>query len=65
MSYEGHIPYKCVKLILTILNGILEEERHSLKKMNVDKKCPIEIYEKTLDKCKEIEYAIQNMEKFL
>tara|TARA_R110000824_G_scaffold347414_1_gene534178 strand:+ start:282 stop:470 length:189 start_codon:yes stop_codon:yes gene_type:complete len=60
-----HIPYKTAKLIKGILCDILKEERDSLKNMQSDKKCPVEIYEKTLDKCKEIEYAIRDMENFL
>ena len=60
-----HVSYKSAKLINDILTGILKEKRDLLKVLQADKKSPIEIYEKTLDKCKEIENAIKEMEKFL
>ena len=66
MSYGNHfMSFKTANFIKDTLSSLLEMERESLKKMKSDKDCPIEIYEKTLDKCKEIEYAIKEMERFL
>ena len=55
---------KTAIFINTILNYELDRNRTKLKEMKEDKKCTIEMYEKTLDKCKELENAIKQMEKF-
>jgi|2_EtaG_2_1085320.scaffolds.fasta_scaffold03829_3 hypothetical protein len=49
--------------IIEILKKELNEKRNSLKTFANDKDCPITIYEKALDKCSNIEYAIEQMEK--
>jgi len=56
------IDYKVTLLILEILNKELTTNRNLLKELIKDKKSSAEIYEKTLDFCGKIEYAIQQME---
>tara|TARA_Y100001938_G_C7972960_1_gene370284 strand:- start:239 stop:418 length:180 start_codon:yes stop_codon:yes gene_type:complete len=55
--------YDTIKFIEDTLLTILEEERSKLGSMMRDKDCSVEIYEKALDKCKKIEYTIEELEK--
>jgi hypothetical protein len=57
-----HIDYSVTLFVLKVLNKELKINRNHLKELIKDKKSSAEIYQKTLDFCKEIEYAIQQME---
>lgn len=61
----GHMPYKAAKYIMVLLEKTLTGKRTELKKQSKDKNIPSEVYKKTLDSCKEIEYTMKEMEKFL
>jgi|15BtaG_2_1085339.scaffolds.fasta_scaffold05917_4 hypothetical protein len=62
---SGHISFKSVTFILKLLNRQLKEKRKILKEQQNISDIPVEIYKKTLASCKEIEYTIKEMEKFL
>jgi hypothetical protein len=55
--------YKVKKLITEVLNNTLKESKRKILDMQKDKNCSAQIYEQALDKCKELEYAIQELER--
>jgi len=55
--------YKVKLFIKEILRDRLESEKRLLISQQKDKSCPMQVYQKTLDICEELEYAIQQMEK--
>tara|TARA_R110001583_G_scaffold106623_1_gene254981 strand:- start:267 stop:461 length:195 start_codon:yes stop_codon:yes gene_type:complete len=60
-----NVSYKSIKKIITILETELSTKRESLKNMINDKNCTAEIYDKTVDECQDIEYAIIEIQKGL
>ena len=56
---------KSIKLILSVLESTQNECRVLLKKCQTDKKCNLETYENIVDKCKELEYTIQEIKELL
>ncbi len=56
---------KSIKLIINILESVQIESRSLLKKCQSDKKCNLETYENIVDKCKELEYTIQEIKELL
>ena len=54
-----------IKLILDILESVQKESKSLLKKCQSDKNCNLETYENIVDKCKELEYTIQEMKELL
>ena len=58
-----NISYDSFDLILRILENRLSKKRSTLKEMVNDKNCSAEIYNNTVDKCKNIEYAITELQK--
>ena len=62
---SDHLSFKSVKIILELLKRQLKEKRKILKEQQNISDIPVEIYKKTLASCKEIEYTIKEMEKFL
>ena len=57
------LEYKVKKLITEVLENTLKESKMQVLNIQKDKNCSAQIYEQALDKCKELEYAIQEMEK--
>jgi hypothetical protein len=62
---SDHLSFKSVKIILELLKRQLKEKRKILKEQQNISDIPVEIFKKTLASCKEIEYTIKEMEKFL
>ena len=60
-----HLPYKSAKYIMVLLEKTLAIKRKELKQQSKDKNIPAEVYNKTLDSCKELEYNMKEMERFL
>jgi hypothetical protein len=58
-----HIEYKVTLFIIEVLNKELETNRNRLTELIKDKKSSAGIYQKTLDFCEKIEYAIQQMKE--
>ena len=56
---------KSAKLILTILESVQKESKVLLKQCQSDKNCNLETYENIVDKCKELEYTIQEIKELL
>jgi len=56
---------KSTKLILNVLESELQKNRQYLKKCQSDKNCNLETYENIVDKCKELEYTIQEIKELL
>jgi len=56
---------KSAKLILGVLESTQKECRASLKKCQADKNCNLETYENIVDKCKELEYTIEEIKELL
>ena len=56
---------KSIKLILDTMELALEKNRKYLKKCQSDKNCNLETYENIVDKCKELEYTIQEIKELL
>ena len=56
---------KSIKLILNILESVQKESKLLLKKCQADKNCNLETYENIVDKCKELEYTIQEIKELL
>ena len=56
---------KSIKLILNILESVQKESKLLLKKCQSDKNCNLETYENIVDKCKELEYTIQEIKELL
>ena len=59
------ISRKSMKLILNILESVQKESKVLLKKCQSDKNCNLETYENIVDKCKELEYTIQEIKELL
>jgi len=58
------IEYKVKKLITEVLENTLKESKRQVLNMQKDENCSAQIYEQALDKCKDLEYAIQEMERY-
>ena len=56
---------KSAKLILDILESVQKESKVLLKQCQSDKNCNLETYENIVDKCKELEYTIQEVKELL
>jgi len=56
---------KSTKLILNMLELELQKNRKYLKKCQSDKNCNLKTYENIVDKCKELEYTIQEIKELL
>ena len=56
---------KSAKLILDVLESTQKESKLLLKKCQSDKNCNLETYENIVDKCKELEYTIQEIKELL
>ena len=56
---------KSIKLILNMLESDLQKNRKYLKKCQSDKNCNLKTYENIVDKCKELEYTIQEIKTYL
>ena len=56
---------KSTKLILNMLESELKKNRKYLKKCQSDKNCNLETYENIVDKCKDLEYTIQEIKELL
>lgn len=56
---------KSIKLILNILESVQKESKLLLKKCQADKNCNLETYENIVEKCKELEYTIQEIKELL
>ena len=61
---KGELEYKTALFIENVLRERLEKNRKKLIEQRKDKDCPVENYENTLDFCTELEYAIQQIERF-
>lgn len=59
------ISRKSLKLILNMLESVQKESKLLLKKCQADKNCNLETYENIVDKCKELEYTIQEIKELL
>ena len=59
------ISRKSIKLILNMLESVQKESKLLLKKCQSDKNCNLETYENIVDKCKELEYTIQEIKELL
>ena len=56
---------KSAKLILDILESVQKESKVLLKQCQSDKNCNLETYENIVDKCKELEYTIEEIKDLL
>jgi len=56
---------KSIKLIINILESVQKESKALLKECQSDKNCNLETYENIVDKCKELEYTIQEIKELL
>jgi len=56
---------KSAKLILNILESVQKESKVLLKQCQSDKNCNLETYENIVDKCKELEYTIEEIKELL
>jgi predicted transcriptional regulator len=56
---------KSAKLILDILESVQKESKVLLKQCQSDKNCNLETYENIVDKCKELEYTIEEIKELL
>ena len=56
---------KSIKLISNILESVQKESKLLLNKCQSDKNCNLETYENLVDKCKELEYTIQEIKELL
>jgi len=56
------ISEKARKIILNILKSRLSKLRDSLKECQSDKNCSLKSYENIVEKCQQIEYAIDELE---
>ena len=56
---------KSAKLILNILESVQKESKVLLKQCQSEKNCNLETYENIVDKCKELEYTIQEIKELL
>tara|TARA_Y100001937_G_scaffold33940_2_gene48420 strand:- start:10914 stop:11108 length:195 start_codon:yes stop_codon:yes gene_type:complete len=62
---QNGLQYKTAKYLTVLLEKTLTDKRKELKFMSRDADVPKEVYQKTLDSCKEIEYTIEEVRKFL
>tara|TARA_B100000287_G_C20185185_1_gene603861 strand:+ start:216 stop:410 length:195 start_codon:yes stop_codon:yes gene_type:complete len=62
---QNGLQYKTAKYLTVLLEKTLAEKRKELKFMSRDSDVPKEVYQKTLDSCKEIEYTMEEVRKFL
>lgn len=62
---QNGLQYKTAKYLIVLLEKTLAEKRKELKFMSRDSDVPKEVYQKTLDSCKEIEYTMEEVRKFL
>ena len=56
---------KSAVLILDVLESVQKESKVLLKRCQKDKNCNLETYENIVDKCKELEYTIQEIKTYL
>ncbi len=56
---------KSAVLILDVLESVQKESKSLLKRCQKDKKCNLETYENIVDKCKDLEYTIQEIRTYL
>jgi len=54
---------KSARLIKVLLESELKDKRKVLKKMIGDEHSTVEMHDKVLEKCKELEYAIKEVER--
>jgi len=57
------LEYKTKLLIENVLREKLESDKRLLVAQQKDRGCPANVYQKTLDRCGDLEYAIKQMEK--
>ena len=62
---QNGLQYKTAKYLIVLLEKTLADKRKELKFMSRDSDVPKEVYQKTLDSCKEIEYTMEEVRKFL
>ena len=55
--------HKTKVFIENVLRDKLDSTKRLMIEQQRDKGCPMQVYQKTLDICEELEYAIQQMEK--
>jgi len=65
MTKHERLSRKSIKLILNMLESELQKNRKYLKKCQSDKNCNLKTYENIVDKCKELEYTIQEIKELL
>jgi len=65
MTKHERLSRKSIKLILNMLESELQKNRKYLKKCQSDKNCNLKTYENIVDKCKELEYTIQEVKELL
>jgi len=56
---------KSAKLILNVLESVQKESKVLVKTCQKDKNCNLETYENMVDKCKDLEYTIQEIKTYL
>ena len=62
---QNGLQYKTAKYLMVLLEKTLADKRKELKFMSRDSDVPKEVYQKTLDSCKQIEYTMEEVRKFL
>ena len=62
---QNGLQYKTAKYLTVLLEKTLADKRKELKFMSRDSDVPKDVYQKTLDSCKEIEYTMEEVRKFL
>lgn len=62
---QNGLQYKTAKYIMGLLEKTLTDKRKELKFMSRDSDVPKEVYQKTLDSCKQIEYTMEEVRKFI
>ena len=56
---------KSAVLILDVLESVQKESKTLIKRCQKDKNCNLETYENIVDKCKDLEYTIQEIKELL
>ena len=56
---------KSAVLILDVLESVQKESKILVKRCQKDKNCNLETYENIVDKCKDLEYTIQEIKTYL
>ncbi|MBT4661504.1 MAG: hypothetical protein HOC18_06335 [Candidatus Marinimicrobia bacterium] len=56
---------KSAVLILDVLESVQKESKTLIKRCQKDKNCNLETYENIVDKCKDLEYTIQEIKTYL